>query len=251
MGLKTIIFALVLILLLAFQTRAAGPRGRYDFYKVAIRWPKSFLNSGKSVQRGGYSHKPTLTNFTIHGLFPMYTIDEVVPPYDEDSGCTESKPKRPEFITIELFDDYDLLTDMKTYWPDVAYYRNMTDNLQFWRREWQKHAMCFDRPDMPTYYYKTALRARKKFDFLDTLIKANIKPNNEKYNRTVIGKVASDYVGKKVEISCNTDSKGNRQLDEILVCYTRNGNERPCPFRFTYCGDEDEFILFPSAAAAA
>ncbi|XP_038695388.1 uncharacterized protein LOC119992663 [Tripterygium wilfordii] len=206
MGLKTIIFALVLILLLAFQTRAAR---RFNFYKVAFRWPKSFLNTAKSVQRGGSGHKPILSNFTIHGLFPMYLVNEVVPPYDEDSGCTESEPKDPDFITIELFDEYDLLTDMKTYWPDVVYYRNMTSNLP------------------------------------------NIKPNNEKYNQTVIGNVATDYVKRKVEISCNTDSEGNRQLDEIMVCYTTNGNERSCPYGFSYCGDKDEFIQFPSAAAAA
>ncbi|XP_038695391.1 ribonuclease 1-like [Tripterygium wilfordii] len=125
----------------------------------------------------------------------------------------------------------------------------MTANVYFWQSEWEKHGMRFDQPDKPVHYYQTPLNAIKKFDFLDILKKASIEPNNGKYNRTVVGKVASDYVKRQVEISCNKDSEGNIQLEEMRVCYTRDGNEKSCPYKFNYCGDKDEFIQFPSAAA--
>ena len=70
------------------------------------------------------------SNFTMHGLWPQYTVT----------------PGYPSFCTKEPFDPSVTasigLPLMKYYWPNVKVADNNPDYTSFWEHEWAKHGTC-------------------------------------------------------------------------------------------------------------
>ncbi|XP_038718530.1 extracellular ribonuclease LE-like [Tripterygium wilfordii] len=124
---------------------------------------------------------------------------------------------------------------MIEYWPDVAYYHDDSANLDFSKYQWEQHGMCFDNPDNPLHYFKTALRFIKQHDLRGILKGAKIYPNNSKYRGYDIKDAITEALGARPTICCNEDRYGTVQLHEIWVCLHRNGTTRPCQHIFSNC----------------
>ncbi|KAF5748917.1 putative Ribonuclease 2 [Tripterygium wilfordii] len=229
----------ITIISLAFHTKALRT-GRYNFYKILLRWPESFCNTGN------FTCERPISNFTIHGLWPMYWGDHSVPSYSTQNGCTRTIPRLPDEITRRLL--VSILLDMDKYWPNVKYHRYFAQNEHFWQYEWEQHGMCFDQSNYPIYYFNTTLNLIRRFNLLDLLITGGIIPNSyHGYDVSSIADIVDNFLQVQVEIRCNEDDQGLIQLYEIAICHLRNDTLTPCPYRFTNCGESDhEEVRFPN-----
>ncbi|XP_038717199.1 ribonuclease 1-like [Tripterygium wilfordii] len=227
----TCLLALVVIFL-AIHTEAAN-EGAFEYLKLSLRWPISYCNTREIRRRGIHCNRPILRNFKIHGLWPMYTSDTPVPPFLENSGCTNTTPKMADDIDRNLL--HKIWRNMTENWPNVVYYHDNSANLNFWKYEWEQHGMCFNNPDYPIHFFKTALRLIRQHNLLQILEDAQIKPNNTKYHGYAIKDAITGVLGERPTIRCNKDSYGTVQLNEIWVCLHRNFTPRPCENIFSAC----------------
>ncbi|XP_038693665.1 ribonuclease S-2-like [Tripterygium wilfordii] len=255
---KTIICLLAIIVIsLVLDTKARMHR-RYQFFKIAVKWPTSYCNTGHFSCQG-----PIVVNFTIHGLFPMYFPNTIVPPYDEDSGCTDITPMNEDDIDLDYL--RSILDEMNMYWLDVVYDNWVRMNLALWRRQFWRHGKCFDYPDHPLYHFNIALdfiRRVNLLQILDDVLSSTIKCDGLGRNKAVRararitprnreGYLASYIAGnisragrKRVQIRCNEDAHKVLQLFEVVICFEPNGVAIPCAHGYIDC-TENDMINFP------
>ncbi|XP_038695384.1 ribonuclease 1-like [Tripterygium wilfordii] len=215
-GNNTISYLLLFIVIVLALNAKAERYGPYDYYKVSIRWPKSYCLSKEVVRRRYVCEKPILANFTIHGVWPMYTGEIIVDPYHKDPRCTKTKPVPPENITYDLLDE--ILDDMKKYWPNVVT-RTQEYNENFWRYQFENHGMCFENPDQPKHYFRTGLEVMKQYDFLGILERKKVRPINGLYNAIQYKQIVKQGLGGvEPQIFCNKDRHGTLQFGEIWGC---------------------------------
>ncbi|KAF5747095.1 ribonuclease RNS1 [Tripterygium wilfordii] len=139
-----------------------------------------------------------------------------------------------------------ILADMMKYWPNIVYYHDEEACERFWKYEWEQHGMCFDKPNTPLYFFKTALRIINQYHFRNILKKGKIYPDGKWYKGSAIREAISKAVGKQPTIHCNKDNEGRLQFDEIWLCFHRNGTAMSCEKEFDNCPNiEQRGIKFP------
>ncbi|XP_038693659.1 ribonuclease S-2-like [Tripterygium wilfordii] len=186
-----------------------------------------------------------VVNFTIHGLFPMYYLNTIVPPYDEDHGCTDIQPMDENDIDLNYLESKSILDELNMYWIDVVFNNWVEKNLRQWRKQFKKHGKCFDYPDHPSYFFNMALAFVRRVNLLLILDYASITPSNiESYLASHIRNNISNAGGKGVQIRCNEDANGVLQLSEVQVCFQPNGVAIDCAYGYNNC-NEDDMINFP------
>ncbi|XP_038704792.1 ribonuclease 1-like [Tripterygium wilfordii] len=223
-------FLVVIIFIHLLSYTEAAKEGPYDYYIFAAKWPVTKCNTQALIDKKIKCQWPILGNFTIHGIFLMYEPDDVVPSYLTNSGCTNVTPMMSDDITrVRLT---SILADMMKYWPNIVYYHDEEACERFWKYEWEQHGMCFDKPNTPLYFFKTALR--------------KIYPDGKWYKGSAIREAISKAVGKQPTIHCNKDNEGRLQFDEIWLCFHRNGTAMSCEKEFDNCPNiEQRGIKFP------
>ncbi|XP_038696582.1 ribonuclease 1-like [Tripterygium wilfordii] len=234
---------LLLLIVIVFALNVKAERYRpYDYYKVSIRWPKSYCLSEDVVGRGYECEEPILANFTVHGVWPMYSHEIIVRPYRDDPRCTETRPMPPESITYDLLGE--MLDDMKKYWPNVVT-RTQEYNENFWQYQFENHGMCFENPDKPKHYFRSGLKVLKQYDFLEILRRSKkpyphkqVRPRDLRFNAVQYKQIVKGGLGGvEPQILCNTDSNGTLQFGEIRVCFDKYNEMMDCPYSFQGCGD--------------
>ncbi|XP_038690608.1 ribonuclease 1-like [Tripterygium wilfordii] len=245
------IFAIILLILLAFDTRAFRiPTGPYHFLILCWQWPQSYCNTGDRV-----CERPVRNKFTIHSLAPAYKVVQppytqfwFVPPYSEENGCTTAEPEDPYNITSDLF--ATISDDMQTYMPDVAHRSFSGRSEDFWRTQFERHGMCFDIPNHPLFYFLVTLHLARKYDYiLDIFNQAQIVPGNEHVLRDIIVAINGN-LRKVTTIRCNEDSDGRKQLNEVWLCFNKELKMISCPYQTFNCPDKQQSIWFHSAYPA-
>ncbi|XP_038693664.1 extracellular ribonuclease LE-like [Tripterygium wilfordii] len=221
-----ICFLAIMVVSFVFDAKALAAR-KYDFFKIAMKWPPSYCNTGQSS-----CQEPIVVNFTIHGLFPMYNPETIVPPYDEDHGCTDIQPMDEDDIDLDYLESESILDELNMYWMDVVFNNWVEMNLQQWRKQYKKHGKCFDYADHPSYFFNMALAFVRRVNLLLILDYASITPNNEEeayLARHIRNNISNAGGGKRVQIRCNEDANGFLQLSEVRVCFKPSGVAIDCP----------------------
>ncbi|XP_038704791.1 extracellular ribonuclease LE-like [Tripterygium wilfordii] len=219
-------FLVVMFIHLLSYTEAAK-EGPYDYYIFAATWPVTHCNTQEMIDKKIDCHLPILANFTIHGIFLMYEPYDVIPSYLTNSGCTNVTPMMPDDITRARLTS--ILADMMTYWPNAVHYRDEKACERFWKYEWKEHEIVVSKYIV---YFEIG----------------KIYPDGKWYKGSAIREAISKAVGKQPTIHCNKDTKGRLQLDEIWLCFHRNGTARSCEKEFDNCPKvEERGIKFPTA----
>ncbi|XP_038704769.1 ribonuclease 1-like [Tripterygium wilfordii] len=215
-------FAIALVFL-AFGTRAETKTGPYDSTVLSLRWPVSFCTAFASRVR---CEEPIENNFTIHGLWPMYSVPEgsiTVDAYDINKGCTTITPMPKDRIKKKLLKS--IRHDLNIYWHDTVHPRSEFHNIENWQYQWGKHGMCFDDPDQPLYYFQTGLVRAKSLNILDILSTANIVPTDEHgYDGEAIETAIKESLRVQPIIVCNDYGRRLLLLEEVHICYHKNGS---------------------------
>ncbi|KAJ9709526.1 hypothetical protein PVL29_001147 [Vitis rotundifolia] len=201
----------------------------FDFFYLVQQWPGSFCN----IQRNccyPTTGKPA-ADFGIHGLWPNYNNGSHPSNCDPDNPYDESKIS-------------DLIILMQNNWPTLACPSG--NGTKFWAHEWNKHGTCSESVLSQHQYFKAALDGKKAVDLLQTLEKADIKPNGTSYSLNQIRKAIEDAVGFPPGIQCTVAPSGNRQLYQVYVCVDTSGKKFiRCPLMpKEKCGPSIEFPSF-------
>ncbi|XP_038687369.1 ribonuclease 1-like [Tripterygium wilfordii] len=216
-------------------------QGIFDYYKLALEWPKSVCNTGSSEE----CETPIKDYFTIRTLQPYYRPDKRVPPYNE-SRCNSIPPSPAERITADYLSKYEILDDMVKYWPNQYGYSNIEKNLEFWRLQWSSAGMCSPYPVYPDFYFNVALTYVKAIDLLKILKDSGIEPNGKKYEAFLFARAIEEALGMKVQIRCNKDANNVTQFYEAFMCIDRVNLPESCSKTKYYGCSEAEKIQFPS-----
>ncbi|XP_038704768.1 ribonuclease 1-like [Tripterygium wilfordii] len=199
-------FAIALVFL-AFGTRAETKTGPYDSTVLSLQWPVSFCTAFRVK-----CDEPIGKNFTIHGLWLMYSVPEkgstTVDAYDINKGCTTITPKPKDRINKKLLKP--IRRDLKIYWHDIVHPQNESRNIENWQYQWEKHGMCFDDPNQPLHYFQTALVRAKSLNILDILSLQKIEVAIKESLRVQPIIVCNDYGGRLL------------LFEEVHICYHKN-----------------------------
>ncbi|XP_022756013.1 ribonuclease 3-like [Durio zibethinus] len=138
----------------ATTTAPKAPPGPFTFHKLSLQWPPAACNSGQMTCK-----PPIPREFTIHGIWPQYSNDNQVPPYNPITNrCTNVTPTPASNLLNEL---NPILNNLSSLWPNLTDPQDLSSNLKFWEHEWKKHGMCSDYPDQPRDYFNSALQLRR------------------------------------------------------------------------------------------
>jgi ribonuclease T2 len=206
---QAVLFALILAGILAFTTVSAARRpasrpkpaqitqnvaGRFNYYVLALSWSPDYCAAkGKNDPQQCDSNRGL--GFVLHGLWPQ-----------SDRGY-------PQNCTTEAFDP-----KMQQQFPDL--YPSST----LLRHEWEKHGTCAGLSQLQYHQLSQALKDRVKIP--DRYVRPNrpvrVTPANFK----------QEFVNANPGMSFNSIapscSGSGRFLQEVLVCYTKEGKPGIC-----------------------
>lgn len=141
----------------------------------------------------------TQKNFTIHGLWPYSSSDELI--------C------KGKIITVTLLPTYkDLNEDMNNYWPSIK-----GSNTNFWVHEYNKHGECFSKTHIN--YFQTTINLYKSLD-IQNMIHSLFPGTSKKVERTfneLNADIKNFLKGDYHKIYCLSDDKGVQYLKEIRI----------------------------------
>ncbi|KAI8328358.1 RNase Sy [Chlamydoabsidia padenii] len=161
-------------------------------------------------------------SFTLHGLWP----DTCSGGQTGNSGCDSSRQYTNLDSILEGNDT--LYSDMKTYWPS---YKGVSNNIDFWSHEWDKHGTCVSTLAPKCYsnyqqyqdvydYFGKALELRQKYDLYSILNDAGITPGDSYSADDFISAIQS-ALGVQVKVTCSGDD-----LEEVwLYFHVKNGDQ--------------------------
>lgn len=114
----------------------------------------------------------------------------------------------------------NLKSNLINDWPDLN-----GNHERFWRYEWEKHGTCSETKYDQLQYFRTTLTLMKKIDILDTLGKANIKPDTvARYENSKITAAIQQNTGFTPRLWCK-----NGKLLEISFCVNTSLADMHCP----------------------
>ncbi|KAG6573806.1 ribonuclease MC-like [Cucurbita pepo subsp. pepo] len=199
---------LILLSTLIFSVNA-----QFELFQMVQQWPPATCANFPCAQ------SPSPTRFTIHGLWPAnYTKRYLV-----CRGGTKFSETIQGFAALE-----PLLTH---HWPNLE----RPDDIDFWRREWNKHGPCSENVFDQVQYFQTALniRTNPRYDLLAILKAAKLGPTgNTSRQYQVIKNAIQAATGKKPGLRCNVNKNTKQtQLHEIVLCFHKDGATLiDCPF---------------------
>jgi len=207
----------------------------FDYVHLVQEWPGSFCDTKKGCLWP--KDEPT-TGFLLHGLWPEF-FNGSWPEYCDD--------KAPFNMTALA----DLVDDLHMYWPSLV----SPDQSAFWAHEWTRHGTCMEgyfatSPAPEHDYFALVLKLREEFDAFEMLKSAGIGVGSTTSWEKV--KMALDGgFGNKVEVGCNFDKSGKRQLLEVRTCYQAKAaaiQAIDCPNEgsATQCGSPMAPIVIPA-----
>lgn len=179
----------------------------FDYVHLVQEWPGAFCDTKKGCLWP--TDEPT-KGFLLHGLWPEY-FNGTWPEYcDADAA----------FNMTSLA---DLVDDLHTYWPSLV----SADQASFWAHEWTRHGTCMEKyfspPASPEHdFFALVLELREAFDAYSLLMAKGIGPGSTT-TWTAVKMALEGSFSNKVEIGCNFDKAGKRQLLEVRTCYVPKG----------------------------
>ena len=141
--------------------------------------------------------------FLLHGLWPEF-LNGSWPQY-----CDPAAP-------FNMTSVQDLLPELHTYWPSLV----AADQAAFWEHEWTRHGTCME----PFFgasaakehdYFRLVLTLREHFDAWAMLQAQGIGPASTTTWLQVKKALETGWPAK-IDVGCNFDKKGTRQLLEVL-----------------------------------
>lgn len=183
----------------------------FDYVHLVQEWPGSFCDTKKGCRWP--TDSPT-TGFLLHGLWPEF-LNGSWPQY-----CDPAAP-------FNMTSVQDLLPELHTYWPSLV----AADQAAFWAHEWTRHGTCME----PFFgasaakehaYFRLVLTLREHFDAWAMLQAQGIGPASTTTWLQVKKALETGWPAK-IEVGCNFDKKGTRQLLEVRSCY--RPSEAPGP----------------------
>jgi len=175
----------------------------FDYLHLVQEWPGSFCDTKKGCLWP--TNEPT-KGFLLHGLWPEF-FNGTWPEY-----CDPAAPFNMTALS-------DLEDDLHTYWPSLM----SPDQASFWAHEWTRHGTCME-PFFTSSaakehdFFALTLKLREGFDAFAMLSSKGIGPASTTSWEAVKMALEGTY-GHKVEVGCNFDKAGKRQLLEVRTCY--------------------------------
>lgn len=168
--------------------------GQFDYYVMALSWsPDYCATKGTSdIQQCGGAKK---LGFVLHGLWPQYNRG-----WPQD--CTNER----------------LSLDLKRQFP------NLYPSAKLYDHEWEKHGTC------------SGLGPKGYMQLSQQLKNALVIPDRyqqpTKPFRTTIGDLRRDFTRANPAVKADglaaTCSGSGRFLQEVMVCYSKDGKPGPC-----------------------
>ncbi|KAL4621573.1 hypothetical protein ACB092_06G239000 [Castanea dentata] len=137
----------------------------FDFFYFVQQWPGSYCDTKQSCCYPN-TGKPS-ADFGIRGLWPNYKDGSYPSNCDPNNSFNQAKIS-------------NLINDMQKNWPSLAC--PSSNNIQFWRHEWEKHGTCSESALNQHGYFDTALNLKGKTNLLKALKSAGINPDGNSYN---------------------------------------------------------------------
>jgi len=203
----------------------------FDYLHLVQEWPGSFCDTKKGCK---WPAVEPINGWLLHGLWPEFNNGSW-PQY-----CDPGAPFNMSAIE-------DMLPELQKYWPSLV----SPDQASFWAHEWTRHGTCCEGLTPQEHdYFRLVLTLRERFDVHLILNGVGIVPEGSTSWREV-KKALEAVTGHAVEVGCNFDATGKRQLYEVRSCYTptagMNVVQTDCPGEkdFKSCGDPDGPIFLP------
>ncbi|OKH52996.1 ribonuclease [Calothrix sp. HK-06] len=174
--------------------QSKGTPGKFDFYVLALSWSPDYC-AAKGDNDPSQCKQGKKLGFVLHGLWPQYQKGY-------PASCTTER--LPETV--------------KQQFP------NLFPSAKLYNHEWEKHGTC---TGLTPAQYLTLSKQKKDSVSIPT---AYAKPS--KPFRTTINKLQSDFVGANPGFTSQSIapycSGSGRFLQEIFVCFTKDGKPGPC-----------------------
>jgi len=219
------------------QTASTGPPPPptpalgFDYLHLVQEWPGSFCDTKRGCKWPAVEPDPQ--GWLLHGLWPEFNNGSW-PQY-----CDPSAPFNMTAIQ-------DMLPELQKYWPSLV----SPVQEAFWEHEWTRHGTCCEHLTPKEHdYFRLVLDLREKFDAHKILSGVGILPEGTT-TWSAVKKGLEAVSGATVEVGCNFDASGKRQLYEIRSCYTSKGNsvmQTDClnSADSASCGGPDTTVYYP------
>jgi ribonuclease T2 len=176
------------------SNRPTNIPGEFDFYVMALSWSPDYCatKGGNDVQQCGGAKK---LGFVLHGLWPQYNRGW-------PANCTTEK----------------LSSDLKSQFP------NLYPSAKLYDHEWEKHGTC------------SGLGAKGYMELSQQLKNALVVPDRyqqpTKPFRTTVADLRRDFTRANPAVKADglavTCSGSGRFLQEMMVCYSKDGKPGIC-----------------------
>lgn len=203
----------------------------FDYLHLVQEWPGSFCDTKRGCLWPGVQ---PVTGWLLHGLWPEFNNGSWPEYCDKDAPFNMS--------AIE-----DMLPELQEYWPSLV----SPDQESFWNHEWTRHGTCAEKLTPTEHaYFRLVLNLREKFDVYKILISKSITPNSNTTWQDV-KKALESASPAAVEVACNFDAKGRKQLFEVRSCYLPSTGQKVVPVDCINesvsksCGSPADIIFFP------
>ncbi|XP_027165356.1 ribonuclease 2-like isoform X1 [Coffea eugenioides] len=211
----------------------------FDYFKLALQWPGTICqgNHRCCASNGCCQGSNSLSEFTIHGLWPDYNDGSWPaccngPRYDsKEVLCLTMLCFGHEhaFNRTSIQNTISTLTDvLKKYWPSLSCSKSSTchgGKGTFWAHEWEKHGTCCSPVIRDEYsYFLTAINVYSKYNVTQVLNEAGYLPSNsEKYPLGGIIAAIQNAFHATPELQC----KGGA-VEELRLCFFKDFKPRDC-----------------------
>ncbi|CAO2185411.1 unnamed protein product [Urochloa humidicola] len=203
----------------------------FDYYYLVQQWPGSYCSSTKQQCCFPDTGKPA-ADFTIHGLWPQYTVcrrDAAGDPFDIVVDNAARKRCRPgpadcdDGNPLSPWEIRDLLPDLNRNWPSFSC-RNTA--MGFWSHEWKKHGTCSGFGQHR--YFESTLALKARHNLTAILAGAGIVPSDSNddaaaaYHLSSVRDAIRDATGFEATVECNRGGGGVAQLYQVYLCVARD-----------------------------
>ncbi|XP_077064724.1 ribonuclease T2-like [Siphateles boraxobius] len=171
--------------------------------QLTLQWPGSFCVGLKPETICKIPE--AVSNWTIHGLWPMHT-----------GHCCDCWPVFHSHLQ-------EIEPELNQLWPSLIEGKHY---FFFWREEWIKHgtcAGCEETMGSPLLYFQAAVKLRKLFDIDSVLESSGIKTSCDvSYKHDDIHGALTPLFGNNYDLQCVTDSKGREAWIQLKIHLFRN-----------------------------
>lgn len=115
------------------------------------------------------------TRYTIHGLWPEYTI------HKWPQFCNKTEYHNFNETKIKTWHRID---EMHKHWPSCIHQPHK-DDYSFWKHEWEKHGTCTNMTVLE-FFSKTLDLYKKSQSFIDVCCRPNWRDCLVKFNKSLV-----------------------------------------------------------------